>query len=85
MARDGDGLQGLSAMMGAITRDLSTINLTLDNVPQELKRLSLKMDGQRLANDICTEADGIIHQQIFYHHIHPYLHHNQPLRSMIGV
>jgi len=52
MARDGDELQGLSARMGAVEGDITTIKLILDSVVQKLKRLSLKIEEQSLIDGL---------------------------------
>ena len=75
MVGDGDGLQDLSIKIGVVEGDLTTIKSTLDSVVQELKKLSLEIDNQGLA-DIRTEADMIFNLLIFLHHLHPRIHHN---------
>ena len=46
MARDDDRLQGISTRIGTIEGKISALESILNNVVQELKRLSLKIDDQ---------------------------------------
>ena len=50
MAGDDDGLQVLSIRIGTVEEEISAIKSILDSVIQELKRLSLKIDDQSMAN-----------------------------------
>jgi len=46
MAGDDDGLQGLSTRMSTVEWEINAVKSTLDNVVQELKRLSLKINDE---------------------------------------
>ena len=50
MAEDDDGLQDLVTRMNIVEREIRTIKSTLNNVVQEIKRLSLKIDDRSLVD-----------------------------------
>ena len=50
MEGEGNELQSLFTRMGSAEREVDAINSTVDNVVQEIKRLSLKIDNQSLAD-----------------------------------
>jgi len=49
MAGNDDGLQDLSTRMDTIEGEINTIKSILNNMVQELKRLSLNIDDRSLA------------------------------------